>query len=59
MASHPKGKLELLVSELMALDLALKEAEHSPTEWYRLMSRHRTLRAQVMAMDEPVYPGDQ
>lgn len=59
MATHPRGTLELLVSELMALDLALQEAEHNPTEWYRLMTRHRTLRAQVMAMEEPVYPGDE
>lgn len=58
MATHARGKLELLVSELMALDLALQEAEQNPTEWYRLMTRHRALRAQVMAMDEPVYPGD-
>lgn len=59
MATHAKGKLELLVSELMALDLAMKEAEQSPTEWYRLMTRHRALRSQVMAMDEPVYTGDE
>jgi hypothetical protein len=59
MAQHPKGKLELLVSELMALDLALQEGDHSAGEWYKLMTRHRSLRAQVMAMEEPVYPGDE
>jgi hypothetical protein len=57
MATHPSGKLELLVSELMALDLAMKQEGHSATEWYRLVSRHRALRAAVLAMEEPVYPG--
>lgn len=57
--SHPvAGKLEMLVSELMALDLALQGGDLSPSEWYRLMTRHRKLRADVLAMEEPVYQGE-